>query len=274
MTEYVSPPIPGARILVVEDETSTRKAIVRALNLMGYQAEEAISGKQAIEKLASLPYDLMLLDLRLPGMDGVEIMELVRETHPTLLVIVLTAHATVESAITAVRSGAADYLLKPCSLREIEAAISRALERRKQRLHRQHLIHIMAEALEALQTEEEQQAATSTIPLERFLQSGPVALDQEKRLVVVSGSCDEGSLDAELTANEVALLAHLMQHPDTVLSSQELARDALGYDVSKREAQDIVRPHISRLRKKIEPDPANPRLIRTIRRKGYYFSPC
>jgi DNA-binding response OmpR family regulator len=265
--------MPGARILVVEDETSTRKAVVRALDLMGYHADEAITGKQALDKLASLPYDLMLLDLRLPEMDGVEVMERVKDAYPTLLVIVLTAHATVDSAITAVRSGAADYLLKPCSLREIEAAISRALEGRKQRLHRQHLIHVMAEALEALQTEEEQQAATPAVPPERFLRCGSVALDREKRLAVVSSAGDEGSLDAELTANEVDLLAHLMQHPDTVLSTQELALNALGYDVSEREAQDIVRPHISRLRKKIEPDPATPRLIRTIRRKGYFFSP-
>jgi DNA-binding response OmpR family regulator len=270
--QATSPPIPEARILVVEDAAPTRKAIVRALNLTGYQADEAISGRQALDKLGSLPYDLMLLDLRLPEMDGVEVMKHVQETHPHLLVIVLTAHATVDSAITAVRAGAVDYLLKPCSIHDIEAAISHALQRRRERLHRQHLIRVMADALEALQADEQQQAATPVAPLERFLQCGPVALDREKHLAVVSGVGDTGSLDAELTTNEVALLAYLMQHPETVFSPRELAREALGYEVSGKEAQDIVRPHISRLRKKIEHDPAHPQLVRTIRGKGYLFS--
>jgi DNA-binding response OmpR family regulator len=273
MVEHSAPPIPKARILVVEDEPITRKAITRALNLMGYQADGATSGGEALARLSSLSYDLMLLDLRMPGMDGVEVMSRVQETHPTLLVIVFTAHASVESAIEAVRAGAVDYLLKPCSIRDVEAAISRALQRRRERLRRQHLIRVMAEALEALQAEEEQDRLPAPDRLERFLQYGPVSLDREKRLVVVSAADNAGSLDAELTANEAALLAYLMQHPDAVISGRELARDALGYAVNEGEAQEIVRPHISRLRKKIESDPAHPRLIHTIRGKGYLFSP-
>lgn len=273
MDEYSTPPIPKARILVVEDEATTRKAVTRALNLSGYQADGAASGGQALDRVSSLPYDLMLLDLRMPGIDGVEVMKRVHKTHPDLLVIVFTAHATVESAIESVRAGAIDYLLKPCSIRDIEAAISQALQRRQERLRRQHLIRVMAEALEALQAEDEQEAVAPTGRLERFLQCGPLSLDQEKRLVVVSGAGDAGSTDAELTAHEMALLAHLMQNSGTVFSSRDLAQGALGYEVGEFEAQDIIRPHISRLRKKIEPDPAHPRLIRTIRGKGYLFSP-
>jgi two-component system alkaline phosphatase synthesis response regulator PhoP len=82
------------------------------------------------------------------------------------------------------------------------------------------------------------------------------------------------SLNVELTANEAALLAYLMQHSETVFSCRGLARNVLGYDVDEREAQDIVRPHISRLRGKIELDPAHPRLIRTIRGEGYLFCPA
>jgi two-component system KDP operon response regulator KdpE len=272
MDEFSSPPIPRARILVVEDESTTRKAIARALNLSGYQADEAASGEQALAKLSAAKYDLMLLDLRMPGMDGVEVMKRVQEPYPDLLIIVLTAHATVESAITAVQAGAVDYLLKPSTIQDIEAAISRALERRRERLRRQHLIHVIAEALDALQAEERQERAAPLDHPERFIQYGPIALDQEKRLAVVSGGDAEGSLDAELTGNEAALLAYLMQHPETVFTSRELARHVLGYKVSETEAQDIIRPHISRLRKKIEPDPSHPSLIRTIRGKGYLFS--
>jgi len=200
-------------------------------------------------------------------------MKRVQEGHPALAVIVLTAHATLESAILAVKAGAADYLLKPCSIQDLETAIARALQRRRERRRRQHLIHVIGETLAALRTEEEQELSASRDQPARFLQRGPVTLDREKCLAVVAGDDDSAGLDAELTTRETALLAHLMQHPDTVYSCRELAWSALGYDVSEREAQSIVRPHISRLRKKIEPDPAHPRLIHNIRGKGYFFSP-
>ena len=270
-------PIPKARILVVDDEATTRRAVARALGLSGYEADSAASGEQALELLAARPYDLLLLDLRMPGMDGVEVMARVQERHPNLLIIVFTAHATVHSAVEAVRAGAADYLLKPSTIRDIEAAVARALERQRERLRRQHLIQVMAEALAALQAEDALDAGTQHLAGERFLRSGPVSFDRAKRLVVVAGSegpngeGEGGSLDAELTENESVLLAFLMERPDRPFSCRELAR-ALGYEVDEHEAQDIVRPHISRLRKKIEIDPGHPRWVRTLRGQGYLFS--
>ena len=273
MSARPAPPIPQARILVVDDETAARTTMARALNLMGYRADEAASGSQALAQLAAHPYDLMLLDLRMPDMDGVEVLQRVQESHPNLLVIVFTAHATLESAIAAVRAGAADYLLKPCPIRDVEAALARALQRRRERLRRQHLFRVITDALAALQAEEEPETRPPLGRLERFLQCGPVTLDQEKRLVVVAGADSLGNRDAELTAHETALLAYLMQHPDAALPCRELALGALGYHVSELEAQGLIRPHISHLRKKIEPDPVHPRLIRTVRGKGYLFSP-
>ncbi|MBC8445949.1 MAG: response regulator transcription factor [Chloroflexi bacterium] len=272
MADRDPPLIPQARILVVDDEPAARAAITRGLELMGYQVDEAASGSQALAKLGLTPYDLMLLDLRMPGMDGVEVMKWVEEAQPGLLVIVLTAYASLESAIEAVRAGAANYLLKPCSIRDIGAAIARALRHRQKDLHRQHLVGVIAEAVEALQAEEGRAKPGSPERPMRFLRCGPVVLDLEKHLAVVSGPDDAGSLNSELTTSESALLAYLMQYPDTVFTCRQLARAALGYDVSGREAQRIVRPHIFRLRKKIEPDPAHPRLIRTIRGKGYLLS--
>ena len=274
MADRYPSPIPQARILVVDDEPTARAAIARALTLRGYQVHEAASGSQAIARLSLVPYDLMLLDLRMPGMDGVEVMRWVEEAQPGLLVIVLTAHGSLESAIAAVQAGAANYLLKPCSIRDIEAAIARALQRRQKDLRRQHLVGVIAEAVEALRSEEERDMVASPERPVRFLRCGPVVLDLEKRLVAVRGPDNAGSLNAELTASEAALLAYLVQHPDTVFPCRQLARAALGYDVSEVEASGIVRPLISRLRKKIEPGPAHPRLIRTIRGKGYIFSPA
>ena len=127
-------PSPKAQILVVDDESTTRSAVARALRLTGYKAHAAGSGREALSELATHEYDLMLLDLRMPGMDGMEVLAQARQSYPDLLVIVLTAYATLAGAVEALRAGAADHLLKPCSLEEIEAAISGALERRRERV--------------------------------------------------------------------------------------------------------------------------------------------
>ena len=191
----------------------------------------------------------MVLDIRMPGMDGVEVMHRAYEMYPDLSIILLTGHATLESAIAAVKSRAADYLLKPASPHDIAAAVARALQRR---------------------TQEDPPRALSS---ERFLCLGPVTLDRERHQAIVAGARGVRSLRAQLTISESALLVHLMEHPGVVFSCRELARAALDYDnVSDEEAQWIIRPHISRLRKKIEPDQSYPYLIRTTPGVGYFFS--
>jgi DNA-binding response OmpR family regulator len=262
---------PKPRILVVDDESTTRNAIVRALSLVDYLADGAASGGEALARLDEILYDLMLLDLRMPEMDGVEVMARARVRRPNLLVIVLTAYATVESAIAAVRAGASDYLLKPCSVRVIEASIARALALRRDQMRRQKLISVMAEALHALQSEGDAPLATLPEAPDRFIRCGPVTLDRSKCQVAWGGGNGEESC-SELTANETEVLGHLMRHPDQVFSCRELARASLAYEVSEREAEEILRPYISRLRKKVEPDPSNPLFICTVRGKGYYFA--
>jgi DNA-binding response OmpR family regulator len=257
----------AARILVVDDELTPRMAITDALNLLGYQADEAASGVEALGMLASRPYDLMLLDLRMPGMDGVEVMKQARQDHADLLVIVLTAYGSLESAIEAVRIGAVDYLLKPSSIRDTEAAIALALRRRAER-GEPHPPVFAGEPF----AEGDWDWGDSIEPSDRFLHHGSITLDQRRNVVCISVIGDESSVNIQLTSSEAALLEVLMEHPSQVLSCRELAHSALGYDVSEREAQDLVRPHISRLRKKIEPDPVHPQSIRTVRGKGYLFS--
>lgn len=267
----VTPPIPGARVLVVDDELHVCSALARSLTLLGYRADKAGSGREALGMLERTPYDVMVLDMRMPGMDGVEVMRRAHQMRPDLLIIVLTGHATLASAITAVKCGAVDYLLKPASVHEIAAVAADALQRRAEKLRRQHLLRIMGQALDEIHGIEATAEPPPTPSLERFLRAGPVTLDREKHLAVVGGGDDADSCNAELTATETALLAYFMQHSGTVLSCRELVQAVLSYDVSEREAQNIIRPHISRLRKKV--DPTSPhRLIRTITGKGYVFS--
>jgi DNA-binding response OmpR family regulator len=266
------PPIPGAHVLVVDDELQVRSALVRSLSLLGYRADAACDGNQALKTLERTSYDLMVLDICMPGLDGVQVMQQARQMHPDLAIIVLTGHAALDSAIAAVKSGAVDYLHKPASTHDIAAAAARALRPRAEHLHQRRLLAVMEQALNQLRGVK---ATEETAPIddpEYTLCSGRVALDLEKRRAVVAASDDTDARHAELTGDQAELLAYLMRHPGAVLSCHELAQDALGYDVSTEEAQNIVRPHIYRLRRKLEADPREPRLIRTVHGRGYFFA--
>lgn len=257
-----------ARILIVDDEPVTCTALTRALTLMGYHAESALSGQEALARLNSAPYDVMILDLRLPDIPGEEILQQARQIQPDLLVIILTAYASLNSAIAAVKAGAVDYLLKPYSIRALEEAITRALHRRREQIRRDRALQLITHVVEQLNVEQPEQAPAIISP-GRFLRQGPITLDREKR-VAITGPLRE---EIPLTANEAALLEYMMERPGSVLSCRELAKNVLKYsDLTEREADVLIRPLIFRLRKKIEADPKHPTLIRTVRGKGYFFA--
>jgi two-component system KDP operon response regulator KdpE len=278
-----------ARILVVDDEKSTRTVITRALQLSGYLVDGVENGAQALKYLAETHCDVMLLDLNMPVMSGDQVMDVVRECYPDLQVIILTAHATLNSAITAVKTGAVDYLIKPQSIAQIDEAIKQALKRCFSQAQRRHLIEIIGEAMHTLQSEEdalpencEKGALTQTIEFNGIL-FDPV---QRKLITYTSISTVDGSESnlssceqniahtSELTSVQSAILTYMVLHPMKILSSLNISREALGYqNLSKYEADSIVRPHILKLRRKIETDPAHPQLIRSVRGKGYLFSP-
>ena len=245
-----TPPLPEARLLVVYDDPQVRSSVARLLTLLGYSADVAGSGREALEMIRRAEYDAVILDIRMPGVDGVEVMRRAHVDHPALPIILLTGHASLESAIEAVRSKAADYLLKPASSHDLAVAISRALERDA--------------PLERPGVGKED---------ERFLRVGCVQLDRQKRQVFVEGKGAVACRSAQLTPSETELLAHMMLRPGVICACGELAWAALAYDVDKTEARSIVRPHICRLRRKIEPDPDSPRLVRTAAGRGYVFSP-
>jgi len=261
---------PRARLLIVDDEANLRAGLRDFLSLMGYHVGEAASGHEALKLLESEPYDLMVLDMRMPGMDGVEVMHRVRQTHPDLLIIVLTAHASLESAIAAVKSGAVDYMLKPFNVDDLAATISQALQERAEELRHQRLLSLIGNALDALDhTERPAAPSPPPAPPERFLHAGPLTLDRHKRLVMMQ---EDPPRTVELTEGETAILAVLMAHPNQVLSCSQLVHDAMGYELDERETRNQVRLYVFRLRGKIETDPSEPRLIRTVRGRGYFLS--
>lgn len=262
---------PGARLLIVDDEANLRAGLRDLLSLMGYHVEEAASGQEALKLLEGEPYDLMVLDIRMPGMDGVEVMHHARKMCPDLSIIVLTAHASLESAIAAVKSGAADYMLKPFDIEGLAATISQTLQERAEGLRHQQLLNLIGNTLDTLgQTERPAPSSPSTkISPERFLHAGPLTLDRQKRLTVIQG---DPPLTVELTEGEMGILAAMMEHPNQVLSCSQLVHAAMGYELGKQESQNQVRLYIFRLRRKIEADPNKPHLIRTLRGRGYFLS--
>jgi len=275
MTDVIEPK-PIARLLIVDDETNTCHALKRAFDLLGYQADTALSAERAFALLRLRSYDVMLLDLRMPGMDGVQAMREVSQQYPDLKVIIMTAHASLQSAIAAVKAGAVDYLLKPQKIPDIQAAVEKALEKLRSEQQRKRLIHSIADAVRLLESDAAGDvllpSETSRVHYIQF-QDHAILLDLEKRQFVLQAEPPADDLRVELTSHEFALLSFMMQQPGKVFSSRELAMNTIGYsNISEKEAKAIIRPHITRLRKKIEPSPSSPSFVRTIRGKGYVFS--
>jgi DNA-binding response OmpR family regulator len=262
------------RVLVVDDEVTIRTPLVRALELSGFQSVGVGSGKDALARLDRERFDVMLLDMKMPEMDGVEVMHHAHDIQPDLLILILTGHATLESAIAAVKSDAADYLLKPASIHDITTAITRAIDKRSEQERPKHLLSTILDTLH-LAEHGGVEPATPTKPTpptdwskRPFLRVGPLTLDQEKRLLSIE---DTGRL-IELTEGEATILALFMEKSDRVLSCREIAHAAWSYELEEWEAQALVRPYIFRLRQKVEPAPSEPKIIRTVRGRGYLLA--
>ena len=147
-------PTPPARLLVVDDEAHIRNGLGWSLRLNGYDVEEAASGSEALARLYHGVYDLMILDMNMPGLDGIEVMQRAHQHAPTLAIVVLTGHATLESAIAAVKAAAADYLLKPVSMHDLAAVVARALAARAEQRQQRHVMDLMSQVVDALRKPE------------------------------------------------------------------------------------------------------------------------
>ncbi len=258
-----------AHIMVVDDEAVARVSLAEILRLEGYQVATAASGEEALSLLSkSEPFDLIVLDLKMPGMDGLEVTEVVQERSPGTVVILLTAFATLETAIQAIRRGAHDYLLKPCSVSEILESVSKGLAKRQQEQQRRHLVSQLKRTLSKLAAVEGAGVIEEAMPPQssRFIQIRDIVLDRQKHIVMLQGR------PLDLTPTEFKILVCLIETPDQVWSPQELVRRAQGYETDAWGARAIVRVHIRRLRKKMETDPSNPQYIINVRGVGYMFA--
>lgn len=256
------------RILVVDDEVTARVSLAEVLRLQGYEVVTAAGGEEALSIVGREPhFDLLLLDIKMPGMDGLELTEAMQKVSPETVIILLTAFGTLETAIEAIRRGAQDYLLKPCAIPQVLESVRKGLTRRRHERHRRRLVDRLEEAVTQLVAVERGDGAGTvyTTAPERILRVQNVEINRERHTVTIDGR------PVNLTPTEFKLLVCMMENAGQVCSPQELVRRAQGYEADPWGARAIVRVHVRRLRRKLEPDPSSPRYIVNVRGVGYTF---
>jgi len=256
-------------ILVVDDEAAERITLGEVLRLEGYQVVLAASGEEALAKARQQepPFDLAILDLRLPGMGGLQVLEGLRRISADTIVILITGYGTLDTAVQALRQGAFDFLLKPSPIPEVLTAVRKGLSELKAGRHRKALVSQLQLTLKELMDSDGVDEALPATPVnDNVLTVGDVRIDKAKHVIMYK----ERAVD--LTPTEFRLLECLVNRVDQVCTPQELVRCAQGYETDAWGARSIVRVHIRRLRRKLEPDPEHPRYILNVRGVGYLFA--
>ena len=222
-----------SRILIVEDDERIRSSMRLALEDEGYQVDDVANGEDAVSHFGEGHFELALIDLMLPGIDGFETCRTLRR-QSTVPIIMVTARSDTHDVVAGLEAGADDYVTKPFVSKELAARI-RALLRRSR-------------------TDD----STPTISVLNF---GDVEIEPEAGVVRRDGT------EVHCTRTEFRLLCELARHPGKVLSREHLLEQVWGYDYFGDGR--LVDVHVRRLRTKVEPDPATPRFILTVRGMGY-----
>jgi DNA-binding response OmpR family regulator len=237
-------------ILVVDDENVARQSLVDILKLEGYNATAVANGQAAIEYIRMHPIDLMIVDLRMPGMDGLQVIQVANQASPDTEIVLLTAHSSTDSAVQALRLRIHDYLTKPASPAQVIASVKKGLARRAAKLQAKGGSGVASEGDD---TVKEFRLADGTL------------VDFSRRLIRAGRRLEH------LTPAEGRLLRILMENEGKVYSHRELVLLVQGYDTSQREAPEILRPLVSRLRHKLNGFPALSERVASVRGTGYVY---
>lgn len=238
-----------SHILVVDDEPVARQSLTDILRLEGYTVNSVPNGQAAVEYVRTHPVELMIVDLRMPGMDGLEVVQVVNQISPETEIVLLTAFGTTESAIQALRLRIHDYLLKPAPPVQVMNSVKKGLARREARLKQRG----------------GPSAAIIDEGLSEFSLRDGTHIDLSRRQV------RKNEKVIHLTPAEGRLLRVLIENPGRVYSHRELVLLVQGYDTSQREAPEILRPLVSRLRHKLEAFPTLSDQIVSVRGTGYLY---
>ena len=227
-----------ARVLIVDDDTTLAEVVAGYLIRAGHEISRVTDGRSALQHVDQAPPDLIVLDLMLPEINGLEVCRRVRAEHPNILVIILTALSEEDDRIAGLEMGADDYLTKPFSPRELVLRVDSLLRR----------------------TSVGRSGSNDDDHAGAPLHAGPIMLDLAARRATKDG------VELALTVRELDLLGFLMAHPGVAYSRAELMARVWGWTFGDH---STVTVHVRRLREKIEDDPSSPRLIHTVWGVGY-----
>ncbi len=228
----------GSRVLVVEDDATVAEVVRTYLERAGLEIAHAADGVTALALARQNPPDLVVLDLMLPGLSGLEVCTRLRQARPDIPVIMLTALGEESDRLLGLETGADDYMVKPFSPRELVLRVQSVLRRSAG-------------------------LATSGQFASRRLVSGDLQVD------VAARSVTRGQVDLSLTAREFDLLVHLMAHPQQAFTRERLMHEVWGWDYGDT---STVTVHVRRLREKVEADPASPVRLVTVWGVGYRWT--
>jgi DNA-binding response OmpR family regulator len=262
---------------VVDDEGAIRYSISKTLQRVGYQVSAAASGEEALDMLDTQAFDVVLTDIRMPGLTGVELLAKIKEKAPDSIVILMTGYASLGTAVESLRLGAHDYLIKPSSSQDIRQSVARGLERARNLQRRRLLLDAIQSNIKELTAggaldsnhRANAMANRSTAPVQAPVTTmtlGPLTIFPGRYQIQV------GEKSLALTPTEFDLLLYLAAHRGRVVPCYELVREVRGYTVDESEAREVIRPHISNLRRKLEKAGQDPDLIVNVRGIGYRLS--
>jgi DNA-binding response OmpR family regulator len=253
------------KVLIVDDEKNTRKSLEEILRLEGYDVKSVGDGKSAVKALENGKFDLMLLDLKMQGMDGLEVLEFSTEHAPSCKVIMLTAHGSLDSAIQALRQGAHDYILKPAKPEELIASVKKGISDHQDAERKQLILAQMEASIHELR---ESEGTGTPVEISRTVMvlGQNVKIDLERREI---WTVEEDKI--QLTPTEGKLMQVLLENRGRVLSHKDLVFLVQGYQTTDWEAPEIMRPLVSRLRRKLSQFEGGDDWIVNVRGTGYVF---
>ncbi len=258
-------------ILIIDDEPKLARSLALILQRAGYRVSTAATAHEGLQALQAGAFDLVFLDIKLPDQSGIQLLPQIRSLYPDMPVIILTAHASLETAIEAVRSGATDYLLKPIDPEAILARVKKIHEDLQQPKRRREISNKIQSLLEELHTAES--GVTSPFGLStpsspndptRFIKRGDLVLDLHTRHVALRDR------DIPMAPSTFDYLVTLTRHSPQPVPYDTMVMESQGYQgLSRIEAKEITRWQVHELRKALEEDVRHPQLIITVRDIGY-----
>jgi len=229
------------KVLIVEDEQDIADLISVHMRELSLYVDHSLTGERALQMALTNNYALIILDVMLPGISGLDVCRQVREKKPGQAILMLTSRTSETDRVVGLELGADDYMTKPFSVRELQARV-------RSQIRRAHLLSDMQHKSEPSKT----------------LTLGKLQIDNIQHKVLLDGKC------LDLTSTEFDLLLYFASHPEQVFSREQLLSSVWGYHHSGYE--HTVNSHINRLRNKLEKDPTKPEIVQTVWGVGYKFN--